>query len=195
MMMLHKSLAVFGYACLFMAITSTAQSPPVLDTNGQPLRRGVEYYISPAITDVGGNLTLKSRSNAPCPLFVGQEPVTSTNIGLPVTFRPTEAGKDIIDEGTSLNIVFEALSTCATSTQWRVDATESDTGRRFVGIGDEDGPAGIFGISRDNGAYNIVWCPAMMGRPRCGRAGILVENGVRLVALDGDAFPFEFIKA
>ncbi|XP_038888526.1 kunitz type trypsin inhibitor 106-like [Benincasa hispida] len=195
MMMLHKSLAIFGYACLFMAITSTAQLPPVLDTDSQPLRRGVEYYIKPAITDVGGNLTLKSRSNAPCPLFVGQEPVTSTNIGLPVTFTPIVAGEDIIEESRSLNIVFEALSTCVTSTQWRVDEAESDTGRRFVGIGNDDGPSGIFRIDRNNGVYNIVWCPAMMGRPRCGSAGILVENGVRLLALDGDAFPFEFVKA
>ena len=195
MMMLHKSLAILSYVCLFMAITSTAQLPPVLDTGGEPLRRGVEYYIKPAITDVAGNLTLKSRSNAPCPLYVGQEAVTSTNIGLPVTFTPIVASEDIIEESRGLNIVFQASSTCIMSTQWRVDEAESDTGRRFVGTGNDDGPTGVFRIDRNNGVYNIVWCPAMMGRPRCGSAGILVEDGVRLLALDGDAFPFEFVKS
>ncbi|KAG6599263.1 hypothetical protein SDJN03_09041, partial [Cucurbita argyrosperma subsp. sororia] len=178
-----------------MAITSTAQLPPVLDTDGQPLRRGVEYYIKPAITDVAGNLTLKSRSNAPCPLYVGQEPIASTNIGLPVTFTPIVAGEDIIEESIGFNVVFQASSTCVTSTQWRVDEMESATGRRFVGVGNDNGPTGIFRIDRNNGVYNIVWCPEMVGRPRCGSAGILVEDGVRLLALDGNAFPFEFVKA
>ncbi|XP_022946294.1 miraculin-like [Cucurbita moschata] len=193
--MLHNSLAIFSFLLVFMAITSTAQLPPVLDTDGQPLRRGVEYYIKPAITDVAGNLTLKSRSNAPCPLYVGQEPIASTNIGLPVTFTPIVAGEDIIEESMGFNVVFQASSTCITSTQWRVDEMESATGRRFVGVGNDNGPTGIFRIDRNNGVYNIVWCPEMVGRPRCGSAGILVEDGVRLLALDGNAFPFEFVKA
>ncbi|XP_023545477.1 miraculin-like [Cucurbita pepo subsp. pepo] len=193
--MLHNSLAIFSYLLVFMAITSTAQLPPVLDTDGQPLQRGVEYYIKPAITDVAGNLTLKSRSNAPCPLYVGQEPVASTNIGLPVTFTPIVAGEDIIEESMGFNVAFQASSTCITSTQWRVDEMESATGRRFVGVGNDNSPTGIFRIDRNNGVYNIVWCPEMVGRPRCGSAGILVEDGVRLLALDGNAFPFEFVKA
>ncbi|XP_022999136.1 miraculin-like [Cucurbita maxima] len=193
--MLHNSLAIFSYLLVFLAITSTAQLPPVLDTDGQPLRRGVEYYIKPAITNVAGNLTLKNRSNAPCPLYVGQEPVASTNIGLPVTFTPIVAGEDIIEESMGFNVAFQASSTCITSTQWRVDEMESATGRRFVGVGNDNGPTGIFRIDRNNGVYNIVWCPEMVGRPRCGSAGILVEDGVRLLALDGNAFPFEFVKA
>lgn len=195
-MMLHKSLVIFTYLCLFMAITSTAQSPPVLDVDGQALRPGVEYYIKPAVTDVAGNLTLKSRSNASCPLYVGQEPLASTNIGLPVTFTLVVADEDLIREGIGIRVVFQAASTCIMSTQWQVGETEPTTGRRLVATGNDDGPIGIFRIDRSNlGVYNIGWCPAMMGRPRCGSAGIFVEDGVRLLALDGTAFPFEFVRA
>ncbi|XP_022150789.1 miraculin-like [Momordica charantia] len=197
-MTLHKSLAILSSLCLiFMAISSsTAQPPPVLDTNGQALRRGIEYYIKPAITDVAGNLTLKSRSRAPCPLYVGQEPVASMEIGLPVIFTPYAADEDIIREGMDFKVVFQASSTCIMLTQWRVEETEAATGRRLVGTGDDNGPTGMFRIDRSNlGVYNIGWCPEMFGRPRCGSAGILVEDGVRLLALDGSAFPFEFVKA
>lgn len=83
-MMLHKPLAIFSCLCIFMAISSTAQSdgPPVLDTEGRSLQRGVEYFIKPAITDVAGNLTLVTRKGDPCPFHVGQVPLLSQDIGI-----------------------------------------------------------------------------------------------------------------
>lgn len=82
-MMLHKSLAIFSCLGLFMAISSIAQSdgPPVLDTEGRPLQRDVEYFIKPAITDVAGNLTLLTRVGDQCPFHVGQVPLRSQDIG------------------------------------------------------------------------------------------------------------------
>ena len=74
-----------------MAISAIAQSsndssPAVLDTTGQALERGVEYYIKPAITDNGGRFTLINRNDS-CPLYVGLENVSGLD-GLPVTFTP-----------------------------------------------------------------------------------------------------------
>ncbi|KAG7026870.1 hypothetical protein SDJN02_10877, partial [Cucurbita argyrosperma subsp. argyrosperma] len=98
--MLHNSLAIFSFLLVFMAITSTAQLPPVLDTDGQPLRRGVEYYIKPAITDVAAMLLAHST--------LVKNQLLRPNIGLPVTFTPIVAGEDIIEESMGSNVVFQA---------------------------------------------------------------------------------------
>ncbi|XP_023521354.1 alpha-amylase/subtilisin inhibitor-like [Cucurbita pepo subsp. pepo] len=198
-MMLCKSLVAFSYLCLVMAVSSIAQSPPVLDTEGRPLQINVEYFIKPAITDVAGNLTLLTRKGDQCPFHVGQVPLRSQEIGFGVTFTPYLPGEDTIREGRDLKVVFQAFSICITSTAWRVGETDPTTGRRFVETGDNDTATGYFRIDRDNfGIYNIGWCPSdvpIRGRPRCGRAGILIEKGLRLLALDGSAFPFEFVRA
>lgn len=71
MVRLVKSLSFF---CLVLAITqaqpSDDLSPPVLDTNGQALQRGLEYYILPEDNATGGGLTLVERNDS-CPLYVG----------------------------------------------------------------------------------------------------------------------------
>ncbi|XP_022150807.1 miraculin-like [Momordica charantia] len=199
MMLLQKPLAIFSCLFLFMAIYSTAQSPPVLDTDGRPLQRGVEYFIKPAVTDVAGNLTLLTRKGDPCPFHVGQVPLRSTDIGYYILNLRFLAGEDTIREGRDLKVVFQAFSICITSTAWRVGETEPTTGRRLVATGNDDTATGFFRIDKsDLGVYNLGWCPSdvpIRGRPRCGRAGILVEKGVRLLALDGSAFPFEFVRA
>ena len=50
-----------------MAISTTAQSPPVLDAGGEPLRSGVEYLADPAVADVAGSLTLVAHNS--CVLY------------------------------------------------------------------------------------------------------------------------------
>ncbi|XP_038888505.1 kunitz type trypsin inhibitor 111-like [Benincasa hispida] len=200
MMMFHKSLAIFSSLCFFMAISSIAQfdGPPVLDTEGRPLQRDVEYFIKPAITDVAGNLTLITRKGDQCPFYVGQVPLLSQDIGFGVTFTPYLAGEDTIREGRDLKVVFQAFTICITSTQWKVGEADPITGRRFVKLGNDDTATGYFRIDKsDLGVYNIGWCPSdvpIRGRPRCGSAGILIEKGLRLLALDGSAFPFEFVR-
>lgn len=119
-------------------------------------------------------------------------------IGFAVTFTPYIEGEDTIREGRDLKVVFQAFTTCITSTEWRVGETEPTTGRRFVETGSDDTATGYFRIDKSDGIYNIGWCPSdvpIRGRPRCGSAGILIEKGLRLLALDASAFPFEFVRA
>ncbi|MGL7116101.1 Kunitz family serine protease inhibitor, partial [Salmonella sp. NW1113] len=189
-MMLQKPIAILSCILLLMAISSTAHesSTPVLDTAGRPLERDVEYYINPAVTDVIGALTLTSRNGTWCPLFVGPEPLGSGSRGLPVTLTPFIEDENIIREGRDVRIVFQAGSICVQSTQWVVGQTEPITGRRLIAASFSETAFGYFRIDKSNlGVYNIGWCPTdvpIRGRPRCGTAGLLDEEGVSLLALD-----------
>lgn len=69
----------------------------MLDTTGQPLQRGVEYYIKPAVTENGGRFTLNDRRNGTCPFYVGQE-ILSGPDGFPVTFAPFAEGETVVKE-------------------------------------------------------------------------------------------------
>ncbi|XP_021628939.1 kunitz type trypsin inhibitor 111 [Manihot esculenta] len=185
-----------SFLWLLMAISTAAQTPAVLDTTGRPLRSGVRYYVLPAATDIAGGLTLINRTDS-CPLYVGQEPLsTVVSPGLPVIFTPFSAGDGIIREGRDLRIEFSAVSICAQSTAWRVGEEDAKTSRRFIVTGGEQS---YFRIDNNRGLYELVWCPGEScpdcGRPRCGSAGILIENGKRFLALDGRAFPFRFRRA
>ncbi|XP_065850857.1 kunitz type trypsin inhibitor 104-like [Euphorbia lathyris] len=182
-----------------MAISTVAQ-PAVLDIGGQPVESGVQYYVMPAVADIASDLTLINRNNNSCPLYVGQEPIRRrTSVpGLPVIFKPFAEGETIIRESRDLTVTFQASIACAESSGWRVGEEDPETGSRFIVSG---GEADYFAIQND-GFYNFVWCPTescpTCDRPRCGTAGILSENGKRLLALDtpaAAAFPFLFARA
>ncbi|KAG6768586.1 hypothetical protein POTOM_027508 [Populus tomentosa] len=173
--------------------------PPVLDTDGNPVTRGVEYYVDPAVTDVAGGLTLVTR-NGSCPSYVGQVPIGPGNVqGLPVIFSPRNSGETVITENTQFTVAFSAATICVTDTTWGIGEEDPETTRRLIVIGDE--PA-IFSISRNQapGPYTFGYCPECntpppCGRPRCGIAGILEQNGTRFLTIDGPAFPFSFRRA
>ncbi|KAH7512713.1 kunitz type trypsin inhibitor 104 [Ziziphus jujuba] len=187
---------------LVMAVAVTAQedSPaPVLDTSGQPLERGVEYYINPAITDNGGRFTLIARNNS-CPLYAGQENVSGPE-GIPVTFAPFEEGENVVRETKNFKVTFSALSTCVQSTAWKVGEQEPETKRRLIVTGNDGSYSNYFYIGKEQvggNVYRIVWCPAELCptcRFACGNVGALVENGKRLLALDGSVLPVVFERA
>ncbi|KAG2681547.1 hypothetical protein I3760_11G150700 [Carya illinoinensis] len=154
--------------CIFlvmMVISVAAQlsnddsSPPVLDTTGLALKRDIEYYIKPPITDNGGRFTLIDR-NGSCPLYVGQENVLGSD-GFPVIFTPFVEGETLIRESRDTILSSHNLFT----------------------INYMEVACNFFKIqrigARDN-IYNIVWCPT----EACnfckfifGTAGSLVENG------------------
>ncbi|KAJ4829788.1 hypothetical protein Tsubulata_040860, partial [Turnera subulata] len=175
---------------LAMATLSWAQSDPaVLDTQGRPLTSGTEYYINPAATDIAGGLTLEDKNNS-CPLYVGQEALGSGSRGFPVTFRPRDAADgNTIREGRDFTVQFEAASTCVMSTAWRVGQENPDTRRRYIVASGSQASSTLqfFNIVRgEQGLYTIRWCPNCVDtssrpcpRPRCGSAGIVVEDGKR----------------
>ncbi|KAJ6951422.1 alpha-amylase/subtilisin inhibitor-like [Populus alba x Populus x berolinensis] len=192
-----------SFIWLLMAISTVAQPwPPVLDADGQPLRSGVEYYVLPGVTDVGGGLTLVDR-NGSCPLYVGQEPLAPmVSRGIPVVFTP-RVGDTIIRESRDFTVAFSGASTCVQSTAWMVGEENPETRRRYVVTGTEPRPSSTlwyFNIENNGqGVYALRWCPNCLTtncpRPRCGSAGVIDENRRRLLALDGPAFPFIFRRA
>ncbi|XP_031379665.1 alpha-amylase/subtilisin inhibitor-like [Punica granatum] len=194
--MLRVMRSLVTVVLLAIAISSPAASQnPVLDTDGNPVQSGVQYYVLPGVTDVAGGLTLVRRTDQ-CPLYVGQEPLAPVvSSGLPVIFTPFATGESIIREGRDTGVQFDAASVCVQSTAWRVGPEDPDTNRRFIVTG---GERGYFRIDNNGGIYNLGWCPSESCpncRPRCGSAGILVQNGTRFLQLDGDAFPFVFRRA
>ena len=194
-----------GLVLLIAAAISaaSAQEPsPVLDTSGQPLRRGVEYIIRPAITDVGGPFTLIDRNDS-CPLYVGQVNAPTMQ-AFNVTFEPFDGAESVVRESRDFKVTFSALSTCVMSTAWKVDHNTEVDGRRLIATGEDNSStlgflANYFLIRRGaGGLYNIEWCPAALCptcRLRCGSLGNLLENGKLLAALDANALPLEFVRA
>lgn len=188
---------------LVMAMAATAQDSraPVLDTTGQPLRRGVEYYIKPAITDNGGRFTLIDRNNS-CPFYAGQENVSGPK-GLPVTFAPFVGSENVVRETKNFKVSFSASTICAQSTTWKVGNQQSQTQRRLIvtGQGENRGYTNYFYINKEQvrgNIYSLKWCPAELCptcRFACGSVGALVENGKRLLALDGSVLPVLFERA
>ncbi|KAJ6908375.1 kunitz trypsin inhibitor 4-like [Populus alba x Populus x berolinensis] len=154
-----------SFLWLLMAISTMAQSPPVLDAGGEPLRSGVEYIADPAVADVAGSLTLVAR-NGSCPFYVGQESARSGRLGIPVIFTPRNPQETIITESTEVTVTFSGVSTCVRNTAWTIGGEDPQTRRRFD-----------------------------CGRATCGTAGILIQNGTRFLVLDGPEFTFMFVRA
>lgn len=187
---------------LVIAATSTGQedSPAaVLDTSGQPLRRSVEYYIKPAITDNGGRFTLINRNNS-CPFYAGQENVSGPE-GFPVIFSPFEEEENVVRENKNFKVSFSAFTICVQSNTWKVGEQEEETSRRLIVTGDDGSFSNYFFISREqhgSNVYSIQWCPSELCpicKFSCGTVGALVENGKRLLALDGSVLPIVFERA
>ncbi|XP_060668487.1 kunitz type trypsin inhibitor 104-like [Ziziphus jujuba] len=206
---------------LLMTISSVqAQNQPVLDTAGNTLEAGVQYYIRPAITDFGGAFTLILRNGA-CPYYVGQEFTYSTTSSqsslsesivpvisgpVPVIFTPFEEGETVIRESRDVKFVFSTLTVCPESTSWNLNGVDETTGRRLLSTGEDDWqyPTGnyfrIKGTESEK-VYTLEWCPAEVC-PICKFAcednhvgPSLIENGERLAALNGSfALPVVFQK-
>lgn len=201
-----KSMRLIGsLSCimLVMAISAVAQpssSPaPVLDSAGRPLQRGVEYYINPAITDNGGRFTLINR-NGSCPFYVGQENVSGLE-GLPVIFTPFVEGETVIRENRDFRVAFSAATICVQSTAWKLGEKDPESNRRLIVTGEDQSSrrtANYFRIEKASvggDIYQISWCPTDVCptcRFDCGTVGNLVENGKRLLALDGNVIPVTF---
>ncbi|PON69804.1 Proteinase inhibitor I3, Kunitz legume [Parasponia andersonii] len=189
-----------------MAISATAQTP-ILDTTGLPLRRGVEYYIKPAVNNNGGGpFTLIDR-NGSCPWYVGQENLTSDR-GIPVTFSPFVQAENVVMLSKSFEVEFASggATNCTQWTRkWKV-STETDplTESRLVVTGGNGTVSNYFHVYQgpevlNNGSYGLRWCPAEVCpycRANCGFVDVLVESGKRLLALNDDsAFPVVFQRA
>nr|XP_048320667.1 kunitz type trypsin inhibitor 111-like [Ziziphus jujuba var. spinosa] len=184
---------------LVIAVAMTVHIMAVLDTSGQPLESGVEYYINPAISDNGHHFSLVDRNNS-CPFYAGQDNVSRPK-GYPVTLAPFEEGENVVRETKNFNVTFSAFTICVQSTAWKVGEQDPETKRRLIITGVVGSYSNYFFISKEQvggNVYRIVWCPAELCptcRFACGNVGALAENGKKLLALDGSALSVVFEKA
>ncbi|KAF9608631.1 hypothetical protein IFM89_010116 [Coptis chinensis] len=182
-----------------LSILAQGTIPPVLDTTGQPLQAGTQYYILPASTRNGGGVTLVDR-NASCPFFVGQEDRIGST-GLPAIFTPSLATETVIGESRDFRIRFDASTICVQSTEWALESSPASTQRTLITTGAGDRAGVPLRIDRNGSGYKLVFCPAcprppsVCPRPRCGDVGVYVENRRRLLALYVPALPVVFRKA
>jgi hypothetical protein len=192
---------IFAHVWLLMATMSIAQF--VIDTSGEPVEDDEEYFIRPAITGNGGGATFVT-GNAPCPLNIGLGNAELAH-GLPVIFIPFAPHHD--DDEVRLNrdlrVTFDASSSCAQSTQWRLGEKDATSGRRLIITGRDDSTVGSYGNffrivqTQTVGIYNIQWCPTEVCSTckfECGTVGVIRENEKILLALDGGALPIVFQK-
>ncbi|XP_019200036.1 PREDICTED: kunitz trypsin inhibitor 2-like [Ipomoea nil] len=188
-----------------LCIEAQIMANVVKDSSGQEVLTGVDYYILPAAadgnTEGGGGLTLASGPNTTCPLLVVQSPDSSSN-GFAVQFSSVNPSSTNVQESVDHNIKFSAVSICVMSTLWRLDLKEI-TGKYVVGTGGEEGNPGRdtisnwFKVRRDEDAYKLYYCPTVCDicRPVCGDLGILVVDGIRILAITDKPLRVVFKKA
>ncbi|XP_024641219.2 kunitz-type trypsin inhibitor-like 2 protein [Medicago truncatula] len=165
---LTLSFLIFAFiTTLSLAFSNDEQ---VLDTNGNPIVPGGEYYIFPATQDpYKGGLRLAKTGDSKCPVTILQnENIT----GLPVKFTIQGISNDIIMTGTELKIEFTKKPNCVKSSQWLMffdyDASSFNV---IIGV-DEYIPEiiiidGTFYIQKYGNAYKLGFCNDDMGEQNC----------------------------
>jgi hypothetical protein len=153
------------------ALSCSADSPPVYDTDGHELRADANYYVLPANRAHGGGLTMAPGHGRRCPLFVVQEP-SGHGDGFPVRIAlhggaGTTPPDQIIRLSADVRIQFRAYTTCVQSTEWSIDS-ELLFGRRHVitspaGDSSPGGRENAFRIEKYSGAgeeheYKLMSC-------------------------------------
>ncbi|CDP21779.1 unnamed protein product [Coffea canephora] len=200
-----KKLLLFLSFLLFNSFLSfAAEEPnPVLDTNGEEIRPGVEYYMGTIFRPGGGVTYGKGPGNEICPLAVVQAWLQR---GDPVTFTPVNPEEGVVRVSTDLNIKFAEppiINFCRGSNVWKVHFNEA-LKQHFVLTDGVEGNSGcettanwfkIEAVSdRD---YKFVFCPTVCDSSSeaiCKDVGIYMDDGTRRLALGGQPYAVVFIK-
>ncbi|CAH8334565.1 unnamed protein product [Eruca vesicaria subsp. sativa] len=189
---------MFYFLLALTAILAVTASPgePVLDTHGNIIFGG-SYYVLPRITGAaGGGLTLASRGENWCPLYIGQE-TSEVNMGIPVILSDWLSRVAFVPESANLNIKMDVGATlCPQSTYWHVPPVAPGTVVEALFIVAGSKPLnGFFQIKKIEdalGGYTIVFC---VKNNECRDIGIFVDRyGVRRLALSSTPFQVRFMK-
>lgn len=178
---------------------------PVLDSDGDALRRGRLYYAESIFRGAtGGGLTLVA-ANESCPSHVAKAAAVDWR-GRALAFFPENATAETVSSGGTLYIRFATRPPCSGSSAiWQVrqsdgyvttGGSESSTVgthfSRFAISADEDGGA--------IGGYQIQLCPCSVDVPwascKMGCLGALGVTSARLLGLNaGSPHLVTFVKA
>ncbi|XP_010693620.2 kunitz-type trypsin inhibitor alpha chain [Beta vulgaris subsp. vulgaris] len=118
---------------IFSALSISIAS--ILDTDGEPLVNGGQYYIIPQSAGImGRGLTLISKPDAsPCPLHITRDK-DETSLGIPVTIT-SPFKVEFITDSVPINIVFkDTPNICVQSLAWQMIPDET-TGQFYVATG------------------------------------------------------------
>ncbi|XVE58838.1 hypothetical protein DITRI_Ditri04bG0201200 [Diplodiscus trichospermus] len=196
-------------SCFFGVATAT--NTPVLDSDGDELRAGVEYYVVSAIPgNTGGGLAFTFDPRTTCPETVVQRQLEN-DYGIPVTFSNSDTNDDVIRLSTDINIEFLPIRPrlCVTSTVWKLANYDLSTGKWWVITDGVKGNPGAntltswFKIEKFEklgySGYIFSFCPSVCESciTLCSNIGRAGDNGLIRLALDRDdlAWPFVFKKA
>uniref|UniRef100_UPI0035F21CDE 21 kDa seed protein-like n=1 Tax=Durio zibethinus TaxID=66656 RepID=UPI0035F21CDE len=181
------------------------KNEPVLDTDGDELRAGEQYYVVSAIWGGGGGgLALGRLTNQQCPEIVVQRRSDLDN-GIPVVFYNLDSNDDTVRVSTDLNVEFVPIRDrlCLTSTVWKVDNYDTSTGKWWVttdGVIGNPGPHTLqswFKIESGNLGYKFNFCPSVCESciTLCSDIGRYGNDGQMRLALAESGWPFVFKKA
>ncbi|OIT29953.1 PREDICTED: kunitz trypsin inhibitor 2-like [Nicotiana attenuata] len=184
-------------------LVSAGPSPsPVLDTNGDKIRAGSNYFVLPVIRGRGGGLFPSNvKQNNTCPRDIIQES-HEVQQGLPVVFTPVEPKKGIIRLSTDLNVRFFTPTICARETIWKLGTYDDKLKQYFIvtgGVEGNPGPQTVsnwFKIEKLGTDYKFVFCPSVCTfcKVICKDVGIYIKDGVRFLALSDTPFRVMFKK-
>ncbi|XP_076925933.1 kunitz trypsin inhibitor 5-like [Bidens hawaiensis] len=192
---------VFIFLCMF-SLSSAQVSSPVLDMDGNSLRRDTSYYILPVTRGKGGGMALRPTSvNLKCMLAVAQE--STEYEGSPLIFIPANTSKDaIICESIDLNIMFSGnVTICGKPSVWRrevMNQQEFISSYGTVGNPSRDTLSNWFKIEKygPGKGYKLVYCPTVCNTcsPACGDIAV-ANDWQRTLILSNEPLVVMFKKA
>lgn len=186
----------------------------VVDTSGNILRVGANYYIIPNPTTKcsifskykgnNGLVLAKVAANKTFPLDVLV--VEGQQLGQPLTFTPIHDQKKgaPVRVSTDLNIEFSMQTSCSQSNVWKIDHFDRATRKWFVTTGGVVGHpswrtiSNWFKIEKYDGDYKLVSCPTFCAycKVQCRDIGVYEDqNGNKRLALTDAPYKVRFQKA
>ncbi|XP_019200039.1 PREDICTED: kunitz trypsin inhibitor 2-like [Ipomoea nil] len=190
---LPSCLLLFAFACICIFNFSVA-ADPVLDTGGQALHSGVNYYVVSA----GSGLKPAKGENNTCPFQVVQA-LAAGDMGLPLRISPVNSTGGAVQENADVTVEFVAsnlASGCPQSRVWLVQNLFVTTGGDGKGSG-----ASLFTIVKYEDGYAFQFCPRAAGcsvvcpRLQCGYIGVEMVDGARRLAFNRPPLKIVFQKA
>ncbi|XP_057543426.1 kunitz trypsin inhibitor 4-like [Amaranthus tricolor] len=109
----------------------------VLDSDGEPLFNGRQYYMIPQTIGIGGGLTRTTKDDyTPCPYYVTRDKDETSN-GMPLTIS-SPLKILYLPESSSVSIAFqEMITVCIQSMGWGVVPDDS-AGKLYVATGGDN---------------------------------------------------------
>ncbi|KAE8663961.1 21 kDa seed protein [Hibiscus syriacus] len=198
-----KTISAAALFILFLLSVANAAKEPVLDTDGEPLRSDVEYYIVSTIGGAGGGgLDLASSSEMLCPKFVIQQRFSN---GRPVFFHPVDTNDPVVYVSTDVNIRFIGIDAlCRAVPTWSVGNYDPSAGQWWITTGGDVGNPGPqtlsnwFKIEKAGSGYRLRFCPSVCDScvSLCNEIDRFPYDGkVRLGLTNGKGWRFFFVKA